>query len=86
MPLIEAMALGVPVVAHASSAIPETVGAGGILWDETDPWLYAASLARLGADTHFRNELRDAARARYEHQFAPAVLREHFFKALEPAL
>lgn len=86
VPLIEAMALGVPVVAHASSAIPETAGAGGILWDETDPWLYAASLARLGADTGFRNELRATARVRYEREFAPVVLRERFLKALEPAL
>ncbi|MEO7062359.1 MAG: glycosyltransferase [Dokdonella sp.] len=86
VPLIEAMALGIPVAAHGSSAIPETIGAGGIVWDETDPWLYAASLARLGADAQFRNDLRDAARARYEREFAPAVLRERFFKALEPAL
>jgi glycosyltransferase involved in cell wall biosynthesis len=86
VPLIEAMALGVPVVAHGSSAIRETAGAGGIVWDETDPWLYAASLARLGTDAHFRNDLRDAARLRYEREFAPAVLRERFFKILEPVL
>lgn len=86
MPLIEAMALGVPVVAHGSSAIPETAGAGGIVWGETDPWLYASSLARLGADARFRNDLRDAARLRYEREFAPAMLRERFFKILEPAL
>ena len=86
VPLIEAMALGVPVVAHGSSAIPETAGSGGVIWHETDPWLYAASLARLGTDAHFRNDLRDAARARYLREFAPAVLRERFFKALEPML
>lgn len=86
VPLIEAMALGVPVIAHGSSAIPETAGTGGIVWEETDPWLYAASLARLGTDARFRGELRDAARRRYVHEFAPAVLRERFFEALEPAL
>jgi glycosyltransferase involved in cell wall biosynthesis len=86
VPLIEAMALGVPVVAHGSSAIPETAGAGGIVWDSTDPWLYAASLARLGADRDFRNDLRDAARARYESEFAPDVLRERFLRILAPAL
>ena len=86
VPLIEAMALGVPVVALGSSAIPETTGAGGIIWDEIDPWLYAASIARLEADAAFRNALRDTARLRYEQQFAPAVLRERFFTLLEPAL
>lgn len=84
VPLIEAMALGVPVLAYASSAIPETIGDGGVLWSEEDPWLFAASLARLGADAGFRNDLRDAARRRYETEFAPQVLRERFFAALEP--
>ncbi|MEO5624553.1 MAG: glycosyltransferase [Dokdonella sp.] len=86
VPLIEAMALGTPVIACGSSAIPETVGDGGIVWSETEPWLYAASLARLGQDERFRNSLRDAARSRYASEFSPAVLRERFFKVLEPAL
>lgn len=83
VPLIEAMALGVPVVAYGSSAIPETAGEGGLVWDDTDPWLYAASLARLRDDEPFRNGLRDVARKRYERTFAPAVLRERFFGILE---
>lgn len=86
VPLVEAMALGTPVVAYGSSAIPETVGDGGIVWNETDPWLYAASLARLDADAHFRNDLRDAARSRYDRSFAIGVLRERFFELLEPVL
>ncbi len=86
VPLIEAMALGVPVVAHGSSAIPETAGCGGLVWEATDPWLYAASLARIAADADFRNALRDAARRRYECEFSPAVLRERFLEILEPAL
>lgn len=86
VPLVEAMALGVPVVAHGSSAIPETVGDGGLVWDDVDPWLYAASLARLGADAPFRNGLRAAARERYERAYAADVLRERFFALLEPAL
>ena len=83
VPLVEAMALGVPVVAHGSSAIPETVGDGGIVWDELDPWLYAASLARIASDEPFRNGLRDAARARYEREFAWDVLRERFLAEVD---
>jgi glycosyltransferase involved in cell wall biosynthesis len=86
VPLIEAMAIGVPVVALASSAMPGALGDGGILWPETDPWLYAASLARLREDRDFRNDLRDAAYRRYRSEFAPAVLAERFFRVLEPAL
>ncbi|MBX3701935.1 MAG: glycosyltransferase [Dokdonella sp.] len=82
VPLIEAMALGIPVVAHGSSAIPETAGDGAIVWDETDPWLYAASLARLREDAHCRNGLRDLARRRFDAVFATAVMRERFFALL----
>jgi len=86
VPLIESMALGVPIVAHGSSAIPETVADGGIVWSETDPWLYAASLARLRDDEPFRNGLRATARLRYEREFAPAILRARFFRLLETRL
>lgn len=86
VPVIEAMALGTPVIACGSSALPETIGDGGIVWGETDPWLYAASLARLGEDALFRNTLLDTARDRYTNEFALPVLRERFFKVLAPAL
>lgn len=86
VPLIEAMALGVPIVAHGSSAIPETVGDGGVIWRETDPWLYAASVARILGDEGFRNGLRRTARARFESEFAPDVLGQRFLAALEPVL
>jgi len=85
VPIVEAMALGVPVLAHGSSAIPETVGDGGIVWSESDPWLYAASLARLATDEPFRNGLREAARRRYEYEFSAGVLRERFLRLLELA-
>ncbi len=86
VPLIEAMALGTPVVAHASSAIPETIGNGGLTWSENDPWLYASSLARLRTDARMRNTLRAAARQRFDTTFATAVMRERFLQLLEPAL
>src|SRR6202035_4161537 len=37
VPLIEAMALGVPVVAYAAAAIPDTVGDAAVLLDDKDP-------------------------------------------------
>lgn len=86
VPLIEAMALGTPIIAHGSSAIPETVGAGGIVWDESDPWLHGASLARLRDEADGRNRLRFAARRRFDAMFATAVMRERFFTLLGDAL
>jgi glycosyltransferase involved in cell wall biosynthesis len=86
VPLIESMALGTPIVAHASSAVPETLGDAGVAWEEQDPWLYAASAARLFADDELRNDLLDRGRRRYRETFSIEVLRERFVGCLEPVL
>jgi glycosyltransferase involved in cell wall biosynthesis len=63
VPLLEAMAFDVPVVARACAAIPETVGDGGLL---LPPWagpeLVAETIARLLDDEPLRSDL--AARGR----------------------
>ncbi len=86
VPLIESMALGTPIVAHASSAVPETLGDAGIAWEELDPWLYAASAARLFADDELRGDLLDCGRRRYKESFSNEVLRKRFIDCLEPVL
>lgn len=42
MPLIESMVFDVPVLAHAASGIPDTMGEGGLLLKEFDPKAMAA--------------------------------------------
>lgn len=74
VPLIEAMALGTPIVALASSAMPWTIGDAGLLWDSADPHLIAATLARLRDDAPLRDTLRTRGLARYASTFAPPVL------------
>ncbi|MEO7936654.1 MAG: glycosyltransferase [Dokdonella sp.] len=86
VPLIESMALGVPIVAHASSAVPETLGDAGIAWEEKDPWLYAASAARIFSDDESRGNLLDCARRRYQESFSNEVLKKRFVDFLEPVL
>ncbi|HEX8145553.1 MAG TPA: glycosyltransferase family 4 protein, partial [Pyrinomonadaceae bacterium] len=39
VPLVEAMAMKVPILAYASSAIPGTVADAGLVWPERDPYL-----------------------------------------------
>ena len=82
VPLVEAMALGVPVVARDRSAIGETLGDAGLLWRESDPRLFAASLARLARDPDAAETLRLAGRARYRREFAPRVLAARLHAAL----
>ena len=47
VPLLEAMAARVPVVAYASSAVPETLGGAGILLRTQDPATVAATVETL---------------------------------------
>ncbi|MBC6941286.1 MAG: glycosyltransferase [Xanthomonadales bacterium] len=88
VPLVEAMAIGTPVIALASSAMPSTLGTAGLLWPEdADAWLIAATIARVHADLDLRTTLRERGRQRYAEVFAPArlaaelarILREHGF-------
>jgi len=50
IPVLEAMANDLPVVAFASSALPETVGSGGLLLPTKDPAVVAAAVHRLATD------------------------------------
>ena len=54
MPLLEAMAARVPVVAYASSAVPETLGGAGILLRTQDPTTVAATVEALRSDPGLR--------------------------------
>ncbi len=83
VPLIEAMALGTPVIARASSALPWTLGDAGLLWESSDPHLVAAAVMRLHSDTDLREALRTRGRARYAELFAPAVLERGLHAAVQ---
>jgi len=56
-PLLEAMTLGVPIVARRAAAVPETLGNAGVLVDSRDPAVWAEMLARLAEDTDLRSIL-----------------------------
>jgi glycosyltransferase involved in cell wall biosynthesis len=64
LPLLEAMHFGAPVIAYASSAIPDTVGKGGILVREKRHPEIAELIAKIHSDLPFRESLIAAGRAR----------------------
>jgi glycosyltransferase involved in cell wall biosynthesis len=47
VPAVEAMELGVPVVAYAAAALPETLGGAGTLLSDKDPLAVASAVDRL---------------------------------------
>ena len=50
LPALEAMAAGIPVVVSNRGALPEVVGAAGVLVDPADPQGWADALERMGHD------------------------------------
>lgn len=63
-PLLEAMAWGLPVVARAAAAVPETIGSAGLLVEGRDVDLAAAAIARVLTDARAREGLAANARVR----------------------
>jgi len=64
LPVIEAIACGVPVVASAVGPLPELVGPAGLLVEPRDPDRLAVALATIWADDGVHHRIAIAARAR----------------------
>ena len=78
IPLLEAMAHDVPVVAHAAGAVPETLDGAGVLVREKNYDLIAETLGRVSEDAPLRAALLRGQRerlARYERQDLEADLK-----------
>jgi glycosyltransferase involved in cell wall biosynthesis len=73
VPLIEAMAAGVPVVARAVGAVAETVGDAALLLDGAEPLYVAAALHRVRTDARLRQQLVEAGSRRLARYAADAV-------------
>ncbi len=84
-PLLEAMACGVPVLARAAAAVPETLADAGVLFDDADPAALGEMLHLLATDEALRARLRDRARARVA-AFAPARVTGRWLETIEELL
>ena len=71
VPLIEAMAADVPVLAYAAGAVPETLGGAGVLFSPKDLELTAEALGMLVYDRPFRQSVVAGQRWRIG-DFSPA--------------
>jgi glycosyltransferase involved in cell wall biosynthesis len=77
VPLVEAMAHDVPVVAYGAAAVPETVQDAGLLLDSKEPLRFAAAVQKVMQDEQLRQQFSRAAVRRVE-AFSLSRSRAHF--------
>jgi glycosyltransferase involved in cell wall biosynthesis len=81
VPLLEAMHYGLPIVARAAGAVPETLGSAGLLTAGARPEQVAELMHLAVADRGLRAQLTAAGRARLA-DFAPARIERDFWELL----
>ena len=81
VPIVEAMAAGVPVVAHAAAAVPETVANAGIVLADKRPATIAAAVSRV-LDDPVLAETMTAAGLRRAADFSLDIGRQRMREAL----
>jgi glycosyltransferase involved in cell wall biosynthesis len=84
-PLVEALAHGVPVVARAAGAVPETLGGAGIVLDGDDLPLVAEVVHEVVSTGETRRALAEAAEQRLA-KLRPEVVAPQIKAALAPLL
>jgi glycosyltransferase involved in cell wall biosynthesis len=83
VPVVEAMALELPVAGFCSTALSDTLGNAGVLWDDRSAWLLAESVAYLRRERPVYTELQERGRNRYREKFTNERIEERFVTALE---
>jgi glycosyltransferase involved in cell wall biosynthesis len=86
VPVLEAMAHGVPVIARAATAVPETVGGAAVLVPEDAPSSeMATAVWRVVTDDGVRRRLIAAGHTRVEH-FSLERTRQRLLDVLRPVV
>jgi glycosyltransferase involved in cell wall biosynthesis len=83
VPLLEAMAADVPVLAYAAGAVPETLGGAGVLFAPKDLEFAAEMLGTLVYDRAVRNSIVEGQRRRLA-DFAPDRIERRLMEVIAP--
>jgi glycosyltransferase involved in cell wall biosynthesis len=85
VPLAEAMANGLPVVAYCAAAVAETVGGAGLVLDDKRPLTLALAIDRVLGDEGLRRSLRNRG-LRAAERFDVSVTGRQMWTALQDLL
>jgi glycosyltransferase involved in cell wall biosynthesis len=85
MPVIEAMARGVPVACSAGTALEETAGSAALLFPPEQPALIAAAMLRLSRDGLLRAELIAKGHLRARRYRNPAQMADQYWDLFQEA-
>ncbi|HUV14275.1 MAG TPA: glycosyltransferase [Acidobacteriota bacterium] len=83
VPLVEAMAFRIPIVALGAGAVGETVGQAGIVWDEFDPALFSVSMNCVLSDSRTSLALGKMGRKRYDDEFSTRIIERKLSNGLK---
>jgi glycosyltransferase involved in cell wall biosynthesis len=82
VPVVEAMAMKVPVVGYTAGAVGETVGGAGVIWEERDAALLARSVDHITRDGSAGFAFGMSGWRRYEEFFTNEVIGATFLRAV----
>lgn len=83
VPLVESMAMKLPIVAYGSTAIPHTVGKAGLVWEQPDPYLLAGSLDCIASNESISASLGEMGWRRYKEIFTNEQIEIKFIEAIK---
>lgn len=83
VPLVEAMAFRLPIVARACTAVPETVGPAGLLVEDGDRRVFAEAVHYLVGEPRTALRLGLAGAKRYRNEFSVPALDKRLIALVE---
>ncbi|MFN6565911.1 glycosyltransferase family 4 protein [Dendronalium sp. ChiSLP03b] len=83
VPLVESMAMKVPIVAYGSTAIPYTVGKAGLVWEQPDPYFLAGSVDCIASKESISATLGEMGWRRYQEIFTNEQIESKFINTIK---
>ncbi len=82
IPIIEAQSLRLPVVAKGAGAVPETIGEGHVLFEDSIDE-YVDEIRKISKDRAYKDRLIEKGLKNYQSRFTHGIIEHRFVKAVQ---